>query len=105
MKPACDARRHAAEQLWDRGFGLWLLHLAAFARRAQAPARGLRFEAVLLLVDGRRRRVLQADDVVEHSAPLVHLAIADPALAIKRTGHLEPMPVRVIGNNRWIVLA
>src|SRR5437667_11908484 len=71
----------------------------------QPPARRLGLEAALLLIDRRRRRVLQTDHVVEHGASLEHLAIADPALPIKRACHLEPMPVGVIGNDGWIVLA
>ena len=92
------ARSAAAEAVSARGG-------ARLARRAQAPAGRLRLQAALLLVDRRRRRVLQTDHVVQHRATLVLLAVADPALPIKRARHLEPMPVRVIGNDRRIVFA
>src|SRR5207302_2829588 len=71
--------------------------------RLEPPARRLGLEAALLFLDRRRRRVLEADHVVEHRATLERLAIADPALAIKRAGHLEAMPVRVIGDDGWVV--
>ena len=92
-----------------RGLSRTLAHtLCSRARAAlnfQPPARCLGLEAALLFVDRRRRRVLQTDHVVEHGATLEHLAIPDPPLPIKRACHLEAMPVGVIGNDGWIVLA
>ena len=92
--------------LRDRGCCGWFGGgVALGSGGAQPPTRRLRFETALLFVDGRRRGVLQADHVIQDWPALVKLALTDPSLTIKRACHLEPMPVRIIGNNRRIVFA